>query len=160
MGRDNNFKLKMTDPYTPYIIGVNADANTSLILSNTSKGTSLYGITDASGQALFDLANLSSGYDDGDTIEVNQAYGYKLNNGEILTSSSIFLNQVTVSKAKINLTGDYADASIELSADGGSNWESVTNNVENQFTTTGQDLRFRITSSGTVVLTDVKVNYN
>lgn len=150
----------MADPFVSYMIGVMADAGTPIILENVSRGTYLYQKTDGSGNALFDLANLSVGYGNGDEIIIQQTYGYSLDEGEVLTSQSIFYNQETISVAKIVLTGQIDYASIELSADGGSNWESVTNNVQHTFTNQGQDLRYRITASGgSVTVNDLKITY-
>lgn len=39
---------------------------------------------------------------------------------------------------------DVADFSFEMSANGGSNWESVSNDVTHSFTNTGTDLRYAI----------------
>jgi len=150
----------MADPKIPYIIGVNCDADTPIILKNVSRGTSLYTVSNASGQALFDLANLAS-YVNGDSIYVSQAYGYGLQDGEILQSESIFYNQETISKTKIILTGNITYADIELTADGGSNWETATNNTFLSFANSGQDLRFKITANGGAVsLIGIKVEYN
>lgn len=39
---------------------------------------------------------------------------------------------------------DVADFSFEMSADGGSNWETVSNDTRYEFTNTGTDLRYAI----------------
>jgi len=83
-------------------------------------------------------------------------------NTEIAVSNSIALNDGTVLKGTVSVvlsTGSLSDLSFELSADGGSTFESVTHNVEHTFTVTGTDLRFRITASGTVKVVLVKVIY-
>jgi len=82
--------------------------------------------------------------------------------GEIAESLSVVLGQGTISLATItiNLTsGVIGDLSIELSADGGVTYESVTNAVEHAFTVAGADLRFRITASGTVTSDFIRVDY-
>lgn len=84
-------------------------------------------------------------------------------NTEVAVSNSIALNDGTITKATITVTvssGDVADLTFELTANGGSNWESVTHNTQHTFTNTGTDLRFRITASGSVSITFVKVEYN
>lgn len=71
-----------------------------------------------------------------------------------------------ISKATI-----YADETIysgdtityELSADGGSNWETVTNETEHTFTTTGSSLMWRVTMAGhggsSTYLSSLRIKY-
>lgn len=150
----------MANPKIPYLIAVNCDANATLSLLDLDSGSVLYSIADASGHALFDLANLENGYSNGDSISIRQVYGYALDDGEILQSEETYYGSDTITKAKISLYGNYDFASIELSADGGSNWESAQNNSEHNFTNTGSDLRYRITaSSGSVMLAEIRLTY-
>jgi len=82
-------------------------------------------------------------------------------------SKSIFLNSKTISKAKLICTETKENIEDNfiyyLSADGGSNWEEVQNNVEHLFTNTGTDLRFKIVGIGTgganTYITNLKVTY-
>lgn len=53
-------------------------------------------------------------------------------------------------------TGNVA---YQLSADGGSNFETVTLATQHTFTNTGTDLRFKFTASGNATLTKVSINY-
>lgn len=83
--------------------------------------------------------------------------------GEIAQSLSIFLNNFTLTKATMIATassGDVSDLAFQLSADGGSNWENITLGTEHTFTNTGNDLRFKITASGSVTLTNVQIEYS
>lgn len=69
----------------------------------------------------------------------------------VATSSSIFLNLQTITKATIYATETkFGNDRIlyYLSADGGSHWEECTLGTEHIFTTTGQDLRVRIVFVG------------
>lgn len=83
--------------------------------------------------------------------------------GEVAQSDSIFLNNVTVVTATFTCgfdTGDSGDLTCELSADGGSNWETATIGTQHTFTNTGDDLRFKLTASDAVKLIWIKVRYN
>lgn len=73
---------------------------------------------------------------------------------ETVISSSIVYNQGTISAARITLTGSgtgFNDLQIDLSADGGSNWERVTDGTLHNFTNTGTDLRWRIKGSNATI---------
>ena len=86
-----------------------------------------------------------------------------MTNTEIAQSNSIALANGTITKATITVevsSGDITDLAFTLTADGGSNFESVTHGVQHTFTNTGTDLRFKITASGSVTLTLVKIIYN
>jgi len=83
-------------------------------------------------------------------------------NGEVATSNEVFYADGTLSSAKISVTttsGDVADLAFELTADGGSNWESVTHNTDHVFANRSNDMRFRITAAGTVVISTVRIEY-
>ena len=77
------------------------------------------------------------------------------NNGQIVWASPNpggqfqlnLYNNGTITQARI-LSTNTGTFIYELSADGGLNWEVVTNGVTHIFTNTGIDLRFRITESG------------
>ena len=83
--------------------------------------------------------------------------------GQIAQTEPIFYDAAstdTVSAA--TLTTTYTGTlTLEMSADGGSNWESVTSGVAHTFNNTGSDLRVRITESGAAVaqLTALEVAY-
>lgn len=53
-----------------------------------------------------------------------------------IASAKLFINETALS--------DINDFQFFLSADGGSNWDQVTNNVTVNFTNTGTDLRLQI----------------
>ena len=72
-----------------------------------------------------------------------------LETSETWTSKSIYKdvdgnNPVVSAILDVTITGSYT---YELSADGGANWETVTNQVSHTFTNVGSDLRVRITES-------------
>ena len=82
--------------------------------------------------------------------------------GEIGQSTSIAYGNGTISQALLNLTistGVIGDLTTQLSADGGSNWETVTPGTTHTFTNTGTDLRFKFTASGTIDLSLVQIEY-
>ena len=61
-------------------------------------------------------------------------------NDGTITRATLIANEITV--------GNDSFAYL-LSADGGTNWEQVTNGVEHVFANTGTDLKFRIIGVGT-----------
>jgi len=79
--------------------------------------------------------------------------------GQIALSTEIDFNNGTITQAIITPTISSGTFTLELSADGGSNFETVTSGVLHLFTNTGTDLRFRITESAasTGTITEVKI---
>jgi hypothetical protein len=80
--------------------------------------------------------------------------------GQVLQYLAVFKDASDSPQAVVNatltVTVDSGGFDFELSADGGSNWETVTNGETHTFTNTGSDLRIRITennsSTGTITL--------
>lgn len=71
--------------------------------------------------------------------------------GQIVQTKSIFYDlsgTYTVTQATLTSTEEDGTFLYEMSADGGTNWEEVTNGVSHSFTNTGNDLRIRITEDG------------
>lgn len=84
--------------------------------------------------------------------------------GEILHINSAFKDNdsnIVITRATLTVTSSSGSFDYEMSADGGSNWESVSSGVEHTFTNTGSDLQIRITenaaSTGTITL--IKCEY-
>lgn len=74
-------------------------------------------------------------------------------------SKPIYLNEETITSAKITLTTEGAGSvTPSLSADGGTTWEEVTDGVSHTFTTTGTDLRWRLVGTN-INVTSVEVEY-
>lgn len=83
--------------------------------------------------------------------------------GQIAQSLSCFKNSINIINATFTCnfdTGDSSDVTVQLSSDGGSNWETVTIGTKHNFSDVGQDLRFKITASDTVKITWIKIQYN
>ena len=78
---------------------------------------------------------------------------------EIIQTKSLFLNSETVIAATLNIVAaqitTVGNLIFQISADGGSHWETVSLGVENVFTNTGTDLRLKITASGGTASIDV-----
>lgn len=70
----------------------------------------------------------------------------KFNLNQTAQSVSVYKGNSTVIKAKLTVTSSNITASYYLSANGGSNWESVTSGTQHTFTNTGTDLRFKATT--------------
>ena len=67
--------------------------------------------------------------------------------GQIAQSLTIDFNNSAITVAKLTSTETSGSFTYELSADGGSNWESVTSGTAHTFTSSGTDLRFKITEN-------------
>lgn len=81
---------------------------------------------------------------------------------EVAQSTSIAYNTGTLTSAMIIVrlsAGSVSDLAIQLSADGGSHWETFTNGVSQAFVNSGTDLRFKLTASGNVTITAIRVAY-
>ena len=82
--------------------------------------------------------------------------------GEIAQSREVAYNDGVVQAATLSVTvktGSSSDLTLQLSANGGSDWETVTLDNEHTFVKTGSDLRFKFTAAGTVTLSLVKIQY-
>ena len=97
------------------------------------------------------------------TCTINTIDGQaEFTSGQILEIVSAFKDSTyTVSSATLNITIDSGSFDLEMSADGGSNWETVTNSVAHTFLNTGSELRLRITENNTStgVISLIKCNY-
>ena len=82
-----------------------------------------------------------------------------ITSGQTLRSSSIDFNNSTISQATATFTESGAGTpTFYLSADGGSNWETVTSGVAHTFSNTGTSLKWRIDSaSDTTTVTKVAI---
>ena len=87
---------------------------------------------------------------------------YTLDSGEILQSNIIAANNTLYTKATLTVTGTgLDDDTLYLSADGGTTWEGVTNNIEHTFTNNSTDgIKYKIVGGTTSSLIEtVKVKY-
>jgi hypothetical protein len=85
--------------------------------------------------------------------------------GQVWQSKSAFKDSSesqVVSSATLSVTSTSGVFLYELSANGGTNWETVSNNVPHIFTHSGSDLRIRVTEddSSTGTITVVRCAYN
>lgn len=78
--------------------------------------------------------------------------------GDVAQSLTIAKDGNNFSRAIIYVDDD-SNVSLYLSADGGSNWESVSNGVWHSFTNVGDDLRFKIVASGNATIKYVVVKH-
>lgn len=79
----------------------------------------------------------------------------------IAQSLAIFQDAKNVNTAKMTITpASTASVLLQLSSASPISWETVTNNTLHTFTSVGQYLRFKITSSVATTLTEIKVEYN
>lgn len=80
--------------------------------------------------------------------------------GQNATSTEIDLNNGTISSVRVDIIIDSGTILIEITSDGGSNWETATNNATHIFSSTGSDLRFRLTENAvsTAEVSEVKLS--
>lgn len=78
--------------------------------------------------------------------------------GQIAQSLPIYLNNETVSTATLSVS-DGGSVSYYVSANGGSNWESITHSQVLSFTNVGTDLRWKASSSATTSVYSLEVAY-
>lgn len=74
-------------------------------------------------------------------------------------SKSIYLDTNTVIKATILTVTTVGNVIFYLSANGGTNWETVTVGTEHTFTNTGNDLRYMAIGDNGATLSEIKVSY-
>lgn len=85
--------------------------------------------------------------------------------GQICHIESAYLDtidNVVITGAKLTVTIDSGSFDLEVSADGGSNWETVTNGVSFSFSNTGYNLQIKITENNTSTgrITKILCEYN
>jgi len=96
-----------------------------------------------------------------DTAQFDYSYFTVLyfTSGQTALSKSLDYNNGVITSARLKATIASGSFNFYLSADGGVNWESVTNNVAYPFVNTGSDLRWKITenaaSSGEITNVEV-----
>ena len=75
-------------------------------------------------------------------------------------STSIDYNNGTITTATMTVTKSSGTFTYALTANGGTNWETVTSGVAHAFTNTGTDLRWKVTESGggTGTITKIEIN--
>ena len=78
--------------------------------------------------------------------------------GQVAISKSCYKGTSTVSFATLTVS-NATNLTLYLSANGGTNWEAVTNNKQHFFTNTGNDLRFKIEASGAATITSLRIKY-
>lgn len=75
--------------------------------------------------------------------------------------SSIDYNNGTITQAKMTVTySGFGPIALYLTANGGSNWEAVSNGVLHTFSNTGTDLRWRIVGFGNTITGISIINYH
>ena len=89
-------------------------------------------------------------------------YNITFTNGEIVQSYHIARNYTSYSTATITLQGtDITNLTLYLSADGGTNWEEVTNNIEHNFSDNSTDgMKFKMVATGSATVTYIKLGYS
>ncbi len=102
---------------------------------------------------------LDDDFEGGGTASWSNTGSVTFTSGQIALSSTIEFNNGLITQAKLTSTEVSGSFDYELSADGGSNFESVTSETTHTFTNTGTDLRFRITenSASTGEISEIKI---
>jgi hypothetical protein len=84
---------------------------------------------------------------------IGQKYDTANNIGQSLTLDSETSNIVSARVTKTDTTPSGTSITYQLSNDGGSHWQTFTPNTKSDFSSTGSDLRFKVTLNGTAVAT-------
>ena len=111
------------------------------------------------GDTMYERFNFTTFVDTGNTTATVDVTNEDVDftSAEILTSLSV-AKGVTYSTAK--LTSDSTtNVTFEMTADGGSNWQTATSGSTLTFTDTGTDLRYRVTASGNATIGEIKIEY-
>jgi len=89
-------------------------------------------------------------------------YNITFTNGEIVQSNHIARNGTSYSTATMTIQGtDITNLTLYLSADGGTNWEEITNNIEHNFSDSSTDgIKFKIVATGSATITYIKIEYS
>lgn len=96
-------------------------------------------------------ADTTANWDTSGLLAMSDLTSHSTVNNTVAISENIFRNNQTVYGATLECEEHIWGNDIikyYLSADGGTNWEEVTRNVEHNFTNTGQLLRFKIVFIG------------
>ena len=75
-----------------------------------------------------------------------------------IAQSTTLANTFTISKATLTVDND-SNLTLEMSANGGTNWETVTNGVQKTFSNSGSDLLFRLTAAGVASIENIQILY-
>lgn len=112
---------------------------------------------DLNDEDLINGTNTDASYSQNDTR-------YDFTAGEVIESDDLYDSDAGLSEITeclvLAIYTDSGTPTIEATADGGTNWETVTLNTVHTFTDTGTDLRLRFTAGGTGHLDSWAVFYN
>lgn len=81
-------------------------------------------------------------------------YKLEFGDGDVIQTETIYTDDSTLASGRLNIAaanislGSGATLTYYLSPDGGSNWETVTNETIHSFTNSGSDLKLKISCSG------------
>ena len=108
--------------------------------------------------------NFDTYNDTGSTTATWNTSGEKVTftSGQLAQSLSVALNDGTITKATLTSTEVSGSFTYALTADGGSNWETVVSGVAFTFVNSGVDLRFKITenAASTGEINNIKIVYS
>lgn len=107
--------------------------------TNTSTASATYGLLLSASTGTVDTTNFRIDMDNAEVIE----WIIFKDAGQTVRGATVILD---TDSSRTNMTFG-TNVALTMSADGGSNYESVTNNVEHTFTNTGSELRLRLTAS-------------
>jgi hypothetical protein len=118
--------------------GTDADAFLDEVLVKVTQGNNIYD-EDFNDTNYKDTGNTTATWTGSGSVTFTS--------GQIAQSSSIDKDNETILTAKLTSTVASGSFNYELSADGGSHWETVTNGIKHFFINTGTDLKFRVTEN-------------
>jgi len=94
------------------------------------------------------------------TVNTSTSFNATFTIGEIMQSKVIAKDNTSFIKATL-IVDDDTNLTLQLSADGGSNWETVTNNTEHIFTNNSvAGVKYKLTATGNATITSIKIKYD
>jgi len=142
-------------------ISANTTYHIAIQLDNTSTATTID--AESTGTGLIDAAAGATTLPDPTwTASPNNGlyaiYAVVSASSTIIQSNTVYKNNETITQAKLTAE-DSGNVNYYMSADTGSNWESVTPGVSHTFTNTGQELKWRASATGSASISSIEISY-
>jgi hypothetical protein len=146
----------------------NVVGNAGFILGLAVLGTSLLGSVASSETNYFTMQNnnlytenfIDTDFKDTSTCSWTTTGSATFTNGQTAISKSVDYNNGTITNVTLTASSS-TNLVFQVTANGGTNWETVTSGVAHTFTNTGTDLRWKATASGNATLTSLSLsNYH
>jgi len=154
------------DEANSWVVG---SSTNGVVGTNTGTDNGLQQVVGRGSKSYFKVVNPNNvftekfEFEDFENVDVTTATGWgtaslSFTNGQVAQSLSVYKDTTNISRATINVD-DSTNLTVELSADGGTTWDSVTFGTENIFSVVGSELLFKLTASGVATVTELIISY-